>query len=113
MSDCLFCGIASGEIPSDVVAVTDDVVVFRDVNPQAPTHLLAIPKKHYADLPDLARNDPILCATLLLQVAKAAEELGLDKGFRTVFNTGHDGGQSVGHVHAHVLGGRQMGWPPG
>lgn len=113
MSDCLFCAIAEGQIPADVVLQTDDVVVFRDVNPQAPSHVLAIPKGHFADVGDLVTRDPELAARVLATAVEAAKELGLDDGYRVVFNTGRDGGQTVPHVHAHVLGGRQMGWPPG
>lgn len=109
---CIFCAIAAGDIPADVVHETDQVVAFRDLNPVAPVHDLVIPREHLADVRAL-QDDPELAAEVLqVAVAVAAAE-GLDQGFRLVFNTGPDGGQEVDHVHAHVIGGRQMKWPPG
>ncbi len=113
MADCLFCAIGAGDIPAKVVRQTDRVVVFQDVSPQAPTHLLAIPRDHFNNLADLVARDPALAAEVLAQATAAAADAGLDEGYRVVFNTGNQGGQSVGHVHAHLLGGRQMTWPPG
>jgi len=113
MTDCLFCAIASGDIPAAIVSESDHVVVFRDVSPQAPVHVLAIPRKHVANVGELAVEDPALASELLSAATAAAKELGLDDGYRVVFNTGNEGGQSVDHVHAHVLGGRQLTWPPG
>jgi len=113
MSDCLFCAIAAGDIPATIVKRTDSVVVFADINAQAPVHVLAIPVAHYDTIADLVQADPRLTAELLAVATQAADELGLDEGYRVVFNTGKNGGQTVGHVHAHVLGGRHMGWPPG
>ena len=110
-SDCLFCKVAAQEVPADVVLATDRVVAFRDLNPQAPTHLLVIPREHLADVRELARR-PEVAAAVLAAVDECAAKLGLT-GFRTVFNTGAEGGQHVYHVHAHVLAGRQMQWPPG
>jgi len=88
-------------------------VVFRDVSPQAPVHVLAIPRAHFANVGELAAKDPVLAAELLTAATQAATDLGLAQGYRVVFNTGNEGGQSVNHVHAHVLGGRQLTWPPG
>jgi histidine triad (HIT) family protein len=113
MTDCLFCAIANGDIPAAIVSESDQVVVFRDVSPQAPVHVLAIPRKHVANVGDLAAEDPTLAIELLAAATQAAKDLGLVDGYRVVFNTGQDGGQSVNHVHAHVLGGRQLTWPPG
>jgi histidine triad (HIT) family protein len=114
VADCLFCGIVAAEIPATKVLETDDVVAFRDINPQAPTHVLVIPKEHYPDVASLAAADAALLGQVIngaYDVA-AAEDLG-GRGYRVVFNTGPDAGQTVPHVHAHVLGGRAMAWPPG
>lgn len=113
MTDCLFCAIADGRIPADVVAESDRVMVFRDVNPQAPVHLLSIPKAHFDDVGALADADSGLLAEVVALAVSAGIDAGVDNGQRIVFNTGVDGGQSVGHVHAHVLGGRRLTWPPG
>lgn len=113
MSDCLFCSIAMGEIPADVVASTDDVVVFRDLHPRAPVHLLSIPRAHHDDVGALAVADPALAGAVLATLTRAAADLGVEAGYRVVFNTGREGGQTVGHVHAHLLSGRQLKWPPG
>ena len=115
MSDCIFCRIASGEIPAAVVARTADAVAFRDLNPQAPIHVLVIPLKHLDGLNDLTgeETDPHAAAVLSLAV-QVARQLGLaEDGYRVVFNSGANGGQSVYHLHAHVLGGRKLTWPPG
>lgn len=112
-NSCLFCSIAAGDIPAAIVRRTDRVVVFRDLTPQAPVHLLAIPVEHYQNVAQLAGADPDLVGELLAQAAAAAQEEGIGDGNRVVLNTGRDGGQSVDHVHAHVLGGRQLLWPPG
>lgn len=109
--DCLFCKIAAGEAPADVVHETDETVAFRDINPQAPTHVLVIPRAHYADVGELVRDEAVLAAVLRAATAVAADE-GLDS-YRLLFNTGRSAGQTVFHVHAHVLGGRGMSWPPG
>jgi histidine triad (HIT) family protein len=113
MSDCLFCRIVAGEIPATVVHETDEVLAFRDITPQAPTHVVVIPKAHYAEVVALTAADPDLAGRLLAAGAAVAAAEGLDQGFRLVFNTGADGGQTVFHVHLHVLGGRTFTWPPG
>jgi len=111
-SDCLFCKIAAGEIPSNKVAETDAFLAFRDINPQAPTHVLAIPKRHVASLNHA--DDPQLLGELVLFARDVARAEGLaDDGYRVVFNTNAGAGQTVFHIHAHVLGGRPMRWPPG
>lgn len=109
---CLFCRIIAREIPADEVFRTEDVLVFRDISPVAPVHLLVIPLVHYDSLTRLEDGD--LAGKLLLAAAEAARrENLLESGYRVVVNTGRDGGQSVGHIHAHVLGGRALEWPPG
>lgn len=111
-ADCLFCKIVAGEIPARLVAETPDTVAFRDINPQAPTHVLVIPRAHHADLGALAAADPALAGRLAADAAAVAAAEGLS-GYRLVFNTGPEAGQSVFHVHGHVLGGRPLSWPPG
>ncbi|HEX2766399.1 MAG TPA: histidine triad nucleotide-binding protein [Candidatus Limnocylindria bacterium] len=111
--DCLFCRIAAGEIPSDRVYEDDRVVAFRDINPQAPTHVLVIPRRHIRDVDALTDEDGPLLAALFAAVRRIAEEAGLESGYRVVTNVGPDAGQSVFHLHFHLLGGRTMGWPPG
>jgi histidine triad (HIT) family protein len=114
VADCLFCRVVAGDIPATVVRDDELTVAFRDINAQAPTHLLIIPKTHYADVGTLAAEDPeALVALHRAAAAVAAAEGVAESGWRLVFNTGPDAGQSVPHVHAHVLGGRQIGWPPG
>lgn len=113
MSDCLFCAIVAGEIPATVVHETDRMLAFRDIAPQAPVHVVVIPKEHHADVSALAASDPALAGELLATVTQVAAAEGLEHGFRVVFNTGAHGGQTVFHVHAHLLGGRSMTWPPG
>ena len=109
--DCLFCKIVAGEIPADIVRETDRTVAFRDINPQAPTHVLVIPREHHADVGELVSAADLLNAVMNDAVAVASAE-GLDS-YRLVFNTGSGAGQTVFHVHVHVLGGRGMSWPPG
>lgn len=109
---CVFCAIAAGDIPATVVLSTEQVVAFRDLNPVAPVHVLVIPREHYQNVAELAA-DPAATAEVMAVAAQVAAAEGLDQGFRLVFNTGRDGGQEVDHVHAHVIGGRQMSWPPG
>ena len=112
MSDCLFCKIVSGEISGTIVMDAPEFLAFRDVNPQAPTHILAIPKQHIRSLNDL--DDEGVAGRLMLFAQSVAAEEGLaDNGFRVVINTNADGGQTVGHLHVHILGGRGMEWPPG
>ena len=111
-SDCIFCGIVAGDIPGDVVHTTERTVAFRDLNPQAPTHVLIVPKDHYANGAELAAADPEAAAELLTAAKAVAEADGHDS-YRMVFNTGPDAGQTVFHAHLHVLAGRVTGWPPG
>ncbi|MFY9892005.1 MAG: histidine triad nucleotide-binding protein [Streptosporangiaceae bacterium] len=114
MPDCLFCAIAADEIPATIVSAKDRTVAFRDINPQAPVHVLVITRTHHANLAELAAAGDGLLAELVAHANEVAASEGLaDDGYRVVFNTGAHGGQTVGHVHAHVLGGRPMGWPPG
>ncbi len=114
MSECLFCRIVDGEIPADVLFRNDDVLAFRDIDPQAPQHVLVIPTLHAATLVELVREEPQAAAAWLAAIPVVADELGLGAhGYRAVVNTGVDGGQTVDHVHAHVLGGRSLTWPPG
>ena len=114
MSDCLFCAIVAGGIPADVVHSDDEVLAFRDVNPQAPVHVLVIPKAHHATAAELAAADPALAGRLLEAAGTIAAREGVDEsGYRIVTNTGESAGQSVHHVHFHVLGGRALTWPPG
>ena len=111
--DCLFCRIVAGKIPSDRVHEDDEVVAFRDINPQAPTHVLAIPRRHIADAAALTEGDGPLLERLFAVLRDIAEDEGLDTGYRIVTNVGPDAGQTVFHLHLHLLGGRSMGWPPG
>jgi histidine triad (HIT) family protein len=115
MADCIFCRIASGEIPAQIVGQTSDAVAFRDLNPQAPVHVLVIPVQHHAAARDATGPEgERLLGRLLAFAAETATALGLDAaGYRIVTNTGKDGGQSVDHLHLHILGGRALGWPPG
>ncbi|MEU0369498.1 histidine triad nucleotide-binding protein [Streptomyces sp. NPDC006283] len=113
-ADCLFCKIVAGEVPATVVRETETTVAFRDINPQAPSHVLVIPKAHYADAADLAAGAPQLAADVLREAGQiAADEKVVESGYRVVFNTGAGAGQTVFHAHAHVLGGRGLQWPPG
>ena len=111
--DCLFCRMASGEIPVDRVHEDDLAFAIRDINPQAPTHVLVIPVKHVASAADLGSQDAGLLARLFTVAADIARRDGLENGWRLVTNVGPDGGQSVNHLHLHLLGGRRMSWPPG
>ncbi|MDD3517628.1 MAG: histidine triad nucleotide-binding protein [Chromatiales bacterium] len=114
MTDCIFCRIAAGEIPANIVYQDEDVLAFRDLNPQAPVHVLIIPRRHIATLNDVAPEDVQLLGRLLLAAKMVAEQEGLaEAGYRTVINCNADGGQTVFHVHVHLLGGRSMNWPPG
>lgn len=113
-NECLFCKIVSGDLSSDKVFEDDLAVAFRDINPQAPAHVLIIPREHLDSLNDAAPGDEALLGHLLRLSSKIANQLGIaESGFRTVINTGEDGGQSVGHLHLHLIGGRHMTWPPG
>lgn len=110
--DCLFCKLAAREIPAKIVDETPGCLAFHDINPEAPVHILVIPKKHTGSLADA--DDPAILGEMLLFARRIAKREGIeDSGYRTVINTGPDGGQSVGHLHLHLLGGRKLSWPPG
>ncbi|MFH0922177.1 MAG: histidine triad nucleotide-binding protein [Fibrobacterota bacterium] len=113
MSDCLFCRIVAGSVPCKKVLETDTLLAFHDITPQAPVHVLILPKKHIADTGALTENDRGLLGNLLLAAQRIANDLGLTQGHRLVLNCGKDGGQAVFHLHLHLLGGRPMTWPPG
>jgi histidine triad (HIT) family protein len=114
MPDCLFCKIIARQIPASIVYEDDDVLAFNDVNPQGPTHVLIVPKRHIATLNDLVAGDDAIVGELVRRAAAIARERGIDSsGFRTVFNTNCDAGQSVFHIHLHLIGGRSLTWPPG
>jgi len=114
MNECLFCKMVSGVIPCDKVHENENVLAFRDIDPKAPTHILIIPKKHITTLNEINENDQDLLGELLLTAKKIAKDEGIDtSGYRTVFNCNSDGGQTVFHIHMHLLGGRPMTWPPG
>lgn len=114
MSDCLFCRIVRKEIPASIVYEDERVVVFNDINPQAPLHVLVIPRRHIASLNELTANDDGMVGEMVRRAAAVAKEKGYaDRGFRTVFNTNAEAGQTVFHIHLHVLAGRGLTWPPG
>jgi histidine triad (HIT) family protein len=114
MAGCLFCKIINGEIPGSIVYQDERIVAFNDVNPQAPTHVLIVPRAHIATLNDLSPEDDQLIGELIRRAAAIAKTRGIAAGgFRTVFNTNRDAGQTVFHIHLHLLGGRPMHWPPG
>lgn len=111
--DCLFCKIIKGEIPSKLIYEDDQVYAFHDIDPKAPIHFLVIPKKHIATLNDLQPADEQLIGHIVFTAQRLAKELGCDEGFRVVMNCNEHGGQTVYHIHMHVLGQRQLDWPPG
>ncbi len=114
MSDCLFCKIIEGEIPCDRVYENDQVIAFRDVNPQAPTHILVIPRKHISTVNDLTADDKNIVGEMLLAAQAVAKQEGIEEsGYRLVMNCNEGAGQTVFHIHLHILGGRRMHWPPG
>ena len=114
MAGCLFCRIVAGEVPANLVHQDDRLVAFRDINPQAPLHVLVIPRRHVATLNDLSEADDDLVGEMVRRAAVIARDEGLgERGYRTVFNCHADAGQTVFHIHLHVLGGRALGWPPG
>jgi histidine triad (HIT) family protein len=113
MSDCLFCKIVKGEIPSDKLYEDDDLIAFNDINPQAPVHMLIVPKKHITSLEAVEDGDAALMGKILLLIRNFARERGVASGYRVVNNCGASAGQSVFHIHFHLLGGRALGWPPG
>jgi histidine triad (HIT) family protein len=111
--DCLFCKIVAGTIPAKTIYQDDQCIAFADINPQAPTHFLVVPRQHIASLADAGSNHATLLGHLLFVASEIARERGLPNGYRVVINTGPDGGQTVDHLHLHVLGGRHLTWPPG
>jgi histidine triad (HIT) family protein len=111
--DCIFCKIVAGQIPSKKVMEDGEVFAFHDIDPRAPVHILLIPKKHVASMAHAEAGDEALLGRLLLAAADVARAQGLDKGYRVAISTGPEGGQTVDHLHVHLLGGRQMHWPPG
>ncbi len=114
MPDCIFCKIAAGEIPSTKVYEDEKILAFRDIEPQAPEHIIIIPKEHISSANDITAQNSAIVAKVFEVAAKIAKDLGFaEKGFRIVNNCGDDGGQTVGHIHFHLLAGRNLGWPPG
>ena len=114
MTDCLFCAIVAGDIPADIVHDSPTTLAFRDIDPKAPTHVLVIPKAHHADMASIVADDPSLAGDVMAGAVAVAQAEGLvATGYRLVANTGRHGGQTVFHAHMHVLGGRDLSWPPG
>jgi len=114
MSDCLFCKIINRELSADIVYEDESFLAFKDINPQAPVHLLIIPKKHIETINDIKEEDGLLIGNMILLAKKLAKKQGIDeKGYRLIYNCNREGGQMVYHIHLHLLGGRAMGWPPG
>jgi histidine triad (HIT) family protein len=114
VADCLFCKIIKREIPASIVYEDDRVLAFNDINPQGPTHVLVVPKRHIATLNDLAEGDDAIVGEVVRRAAAIAKERGIDAGgFRSVFNTNRNAGQTVFHIHLHLIGGRSLAWPPG
>ena len=113
MDDCIFCKLANGDIPTDMVYEDDKIAVFRDAAPQAPVHMLMVPKCHVASLDDLTDEHADLMAHMMLKIKEVCAQEGLENGYRCVINTGEDGQQTVKHLHIHILGKRAMQWPPG
>jgi histidine triad (HIT) family protein len=114
VTDCIFCRIASGDVPANKVFEDEELVAFRDIRPQTPQHVQIIPKRHIETIQDLTEADSSLISKMILTANQLAREIGLaDRGYRLVFNCKGDGGQEVYHIHLHLLGGRRMGWPPG
>ncbi|GMQ88935.1 MAG: histidine triad nucleotide-binding protein [Gammaproteobacteria bacterium] len=114
MTDCLFCKMVSGDITPDTVYEDEDVLAFRDVNPQAPVHVLVVPKQHVPTINDLDADNSVLVGKMMMAAARIAQQEGFaEQGYRTVMNCNDYGGQTVFHIHLHLLGGRVMGWPPG
>lgn len=111
--DCIFCKIVEGEIPAEIVHADETTVAFRDLNPQAPTHVLVIPRSHYENAAELAHHEPASVAAMVSAASSVAAAEDLDQGYRFVFNTGAGAGQTVFHAHLHLLGGRSLQWPPG
>jgi len=112
--DCLFCKLLNGDIPADIVYENEEILAFRDISSQAPVHILIIPKKHISTLNDLEKVDDLVIGKMLRVAKDLAKSEGIsESGYRTVFNCNSDGGQTVYHIHLHLLGGRQLNWPPG
>ena len=113
-TDCLFCRIIAGERPADFVYEDDELIAINDINPQAPMHVLVMPRRHIATLNDLAAGDSSLVGAMIRRAAAIARDRGVaERGYRALFNCNREAGQSVFHIHLHVLGGRRLGWPPG
>ncbi len=111
---CLFCKIIEGEIPAEIIYQDDDVLALRDINPQAPTHILCIPKRHISTTNDLSADDEVVAGKLILTASRLAKDLGFaEGGYRLIMNCNDHGGQTVFHIHLHLLGGRPFSWPPG
>lgn len=113
MADCLFCKIVNKELDSEIVAETEGAVAFKDINPAAPTHILVVPRRHIASVADLSESDGDLLAELFQMIKQVADDAGIADRYRVVSNKGKGAGQSVFHLHFHVLGGRSLSWPPG
>jgi histidine triad (HIT) family protein len=113
MADCLFCKILDKQIPAKVVYEDDELIAIQDIHPQAPVHLLLLPKRHIERVADVRESDIAILGKMILQAKRLAESQKVDEGFRLVFNSGPQAGQSVFHIHLHLLGGRRMSWPPG
>lgn len=113
MSDCLFCKLVEGELPSNKVYEDDKILCFHDIDPQAPIHVLIVPKKHIESLDDLQEGDAELISYVMLKIKDIAAQLGLENGYRVVINNGEDALQTVKHLHLHILGKRSLTWPPG
>ena len=114
MQDCIFCKIISGEVPANIVLENDSILAFEDIEPQAPVHILIIPKKHIASINDMKSKDRNICGDMLLAAKQIAKITNINnRGYRTIFNTNKDAGQTVFHIHMHILGGRKLHWPPG
>jgi histidine triad (HIT) family protein len=113
MSDCLFCKIVEGEIPSNKVYEDDELFAFHDISPQAPVHILVVPRRHISSLEEAEQGDAALMGKILMLIQKLAREQGVSPGYRVVNNCGASAGQSVFHIHFHLIGGRALGWPPG
>jgi histidine triad (HIT) family protein len=113
VAECLFCKIASKEIPAEILYESDSIVALRDINPTAPTHVLVVPKRHIDSARDLTAQDSDLLGEVFETIAQTAEREGLDAGYRIVSNVGRAGGQAIDHLHFHLIGGREMTWPPG
>lgn len=110
---CIFCAISERKIPASILYENEEALAFKDIHPQAPTHILIIPKKHIPNILEINENDATLLSNIIRMIQDIASKEGLEKGFRIVTNTGEEGGQTVGHLHFHLLAGRQLDWPPG